>query len=193
MHQTARKKKKMPKLRAGVGAKVSILTRLIHPSEHVRTKHPNLERQHRTEGVLIGKEDKTVSRRVQECYTFRSEEYEGHVMHVVKRYVKILQEGQAADFFDEPTTQQGNPPTQQAEGQEGGVAAGQTPEQNVPELTGELAEDINAMRAAGATVDDDNEPAEENIPAPANNSNEESPFEDEWGYKGVCFQKKMDT
>ena len=69
-------KTEMPKLRDGVGAKVSILTRFIHPSEHVRSKHPNLEKQHRTEGVLIGRGEKTVTRRVQECYTFRSGDYE---------------------------------------------------------------------------------------------------------------------
>ena len=179
----------MPKLRAGVGAKVSILTKFIHPSEHVRTKHPNLEKQHRTEGVLIGREEKTVTRRLQECYTFRSGDFEGHVMHAVKRYVKIVEEGGEADLFDAPEAPEDNPPVQQEGGQEEAVAEVPNAQQNAPEMTGELAEDINAMRAAGATVDDDNEPAEENIPAPAAN-NEDSPFEDEWGFKGVCFRKK---
>ena len=179
----------MPILRAGVGAKVSILTKFIHPSEHVRTKHPNLEKQHRTEGVLIGREEKTVTRRLQECYTFRSGDFEGHVMHAVKRYVKIVEEGGEADLFDAPEAPEDNPPVQQEGGQEEAVAEVPNAQQNAPEMTGELAEDINAMRAAGATVDDDNEPAEENIPAPAAN-NEDSPFEDEWGFKGVCFRKK---
>ena len=107
-------------------------------------------------------------------------------MYAVKRYVKILEEDGAADLFDAP---EGNPPAKEGGGQEGAAAKVPNDQQTAPEMTGELAEDINAMRAAGANVDDDNEPAEENIPEPAA-KNEDSPFEDAWGFKDVCFRKK---
>ena len=174
----------MPKLRAGIGAKCSILTKFIHPSEHVRSKHTNLEKTHRTHGVVVGQDEKTVTRKLQDCYLFRCDDYDNIVMHAVIRYVNIVEEGGANDLFISAVPPNSNPTAVETVEVETNVL----PSTIVPHITGELAEDINAMRAAGANIDDDNEPAEENIPRPS--VDVESPFEDEWGFKGVCYCRK---
>jgi hypothetical protein len=51
-----RRSSKMPKLRHGVGANCTVLTKFIHPSEHVRAKHANIEKGHTTLVILVGKE-----------------------------------------------------------------------------------------------------------------------------------------
>ena len=173
----------MPKPRAGIGAKCSILTRFIHPSEHVRIKFPNLDKAHRTDGVLIGHDQRTVSRRSQDCYLFRSDDYPNIEMYAVVRYVKIIEEGAEADLFI-PTVPP-NPVSTAIVTIEGEDATALT---TVPPITGGYAEDIIAMRAEGVYIDDDNEPAEENIPKSIVDI--ESPFENEWGYKGVCYRRK---
>ena len=89
----------MRKLRAGIGAKCSVLTRFIHPSEHVRNKHANLDKTHRIHGVVIGQDQRTVTRKVQDSYLFRSDDYENIKMYAVIRYVKIIQEGAEKDLF----------------------------------------------------------------------------------------------
>ena len=92
-------------------------------------------------------------------------------MHTVVRYVKIIEEGAAKDLFI-PTVPPNSISTA-IETTEGEIYAVATT--FVPHITGELAEDINAMRAAGANIDDDNEPAEENTPQPT--VDVESPFD----------------
>ena len=105
-------------------------------------------------------------------------------MYAVIRYVKIIQEGAEKDLFI--PTAPSNPVPTSIVTTEGEVDAVALPIS--PQITGELAKDINAMRAAGANIDDDNEPAEENIPKPT--VDVESPFENEWGFKGVCYRRK---
>ena len=105
-------------------------------------------------------------------------------MHALIRYVKIVEEGGANDLFISAVPPNSNPTAVETAEVETNVL----PTTIVPHITGELAEDINAMRAAGANIDDDNEPAEENIPRPS--VDVESPFEDEWGFKGVCYRRK---
>ena len=105
-------------------------------------------------------------------------------MYAVIRYVKIIQEGAEKDLFI--PTAPSNPVPTATMTTEGEVDAVALP--IAPQITGELAEDINAMRAAGANIDDDNEPAEENIPQ--STVDVESPFENEWGFKGVCYGRK---
>ena len=51
--------------------------------------------------------------------------------------------------------------------------------------TGELCDDIEAYRAAGALIDDNNQPVEENVPI---NENVSEIFSN-WGFNGVCYRK----
>ena len=59
------------------------------------------------------------------------------------------------------------------------------------ELTNDLADNLNNMRAAGAIIDDNNIPVEENIPDPTVTiHNNDNVFEAEWGFKGICYRKR---
>jgi hypothetical protein len=178
-----RRSSKMPKLRHGVGANCTVLTKFIHPSEHVRAKHANIEKGHTTLVILVGKETLKVRRKDQKCYTFRSDDYPNIILHAVKRYVNVVTEGPLETLFDQPT---GNDATiAEAAAQEG---------TNMPHRTNDRNEDIQAFTALGAIVDDDNLPAPENIPtpnAPANPlgaSNSVFPV-DGWGFQGTCPRK----
>jgi hypothetical protein len=55
----------------------------------------------------------------------------------------------------------------------------------VPTLVGDLAEDIAHLRAEGYGVDDNNEPAPDNVPQ-GNNHQEDLPTFEEWGSRHAC-------
>ncbi len=147
----------MPKLHHGVGANCTILSKFIHPSEHVRTKHANLDKGHKTSVIIVGEETVKVRRKDQKCYTFRSDEYPNIVLHAVKRYLNVVTEGPPQSFFDQST---GNDATIAEAADEGAP--------NMPPRTNDHSEDIHAFTALGAIVDPDNLPASENIPPPMN-------------------------
>ena len=90
----------MRRLHHGVGAVCTVLTRFIHPSIHVRERHKNLDKGHRTTVVLIGVDTKTVRRKEQEVYTFRADGYDNIILYAVKRYVNVVTEGNKEHFFE---------------------------------------------------------------------------------------------
>ena len=51
------------------------------------------------------------------------------------------------------------------------------------------AEEIETMRAAGVLIDDDNEPAPENIPN-AEETSEGATYEG-WGHTGICYRRRV--
>jgi len=173
----------MPKLRHGVGANCTVLTKFIHPSEHVRSKHANLEKGHQTLVIIVGEETVKVRRKEQKCYMFRSDDYPNRILHAVKRYVNVVIEGPVETLFDQPT---GNDVAIVQ------AAAQGTP--NMPHRTNDHNEDIQNFTALGAIVDDDNVPAPENIPPPnappipLGASNNVFPA-DGWGFQGTCPRK----
>jgi hypothetical protein len=46
----------MPELCHGTRVNCTVLIKFIHPSEHVRTKHANLDKGHQTLAIIVGKE-----------------------------------------------------------------------------------------------------------------------------------------
>jgi hypothetical protein len=101
----------MPKLRHGVGANCVVKTKFIHPSEHVRLKHTNLEKGHTTSLLLVGQETIKVNKKEQKCYTFRSEEYPNLILHATMRYVVVNNEGPQATLCNVTTVDAGNEST----------------------------------------------------------------------------------
>jgi hypothetical protein len=174
------KKLENSKLHHGVGANCTILSKFIHPSEHVRTKHANLHKGHKTSVIILGKETAKVQREDQKCCTFRSEDYPNIVLHAVKRCLNVVTEEPPQSFFDQFT---GNDATFAEAADE--VAPNMPPQMN------DHSEDIQAFTTLGAIVDDDNLPAPENIPPPneplvqSGSSNEVFPA-DGWGFQGTC-------
>ena len=160
-----------------IGARCTILTKYVHPSHLVRESHVNSDKEalskHRIEVVLVGVEEKLVNRKKQSCFTFRSDSYPNQILHAIKRYVTVMEEGPVECIFDEAPVEQ-----QQQQQEEIGVA--------LPSLSGDLADDMQRMTALGVVVDDDNQPAPENIPT-GELSND---IYNGWGYSGFGYRKQ---
>jgi hypothetical protein len=83
-------------LKAGTGAKATVLTRFIKPKPHV----PNNDKQHRSEVVLV---DSILDEKGKDAYTFKfvEDQSDGMLMHANKRYVHITEEGDLERLFED--------------------------------------------------------------------------------------------
>ena len=169
--------------RLGVGAKCSCLSRFVHPSQHIRDIYPNPVSGHHLEGCLtIPQEVKKVSRRDQLCIIvhhddFKTADGEFIKLHAVKRYFKVTEEGDPDLFFDDPGESQGQ---------------GEATPDPLPDVVGEVlngqSEINNTLEALRGIVDidDDNELAPENVPAPTDDP--VGYLSTDWGHNGFCFR-----
>ena len=87
----------MAKLRAGKKAKASILTRMIKPKQPVQAK------DHRSDIIL---EEQFVNEKGQKCVKFRYafNDENGPIMSALKHWIRVVQEGDVEDLFDETNT-----------------------------------------------------------------------------------------
>jgi hypothetical protein len=124
------------------------------------------------------------------CIIFTHEAFGTSLIYCTERWAKVEVEGDSYEFFDkkEELPAVANAPTFTLE------------DLNRPIDTSLLdkmgrtsrAEDIAMARAQGLDVDDDNDPAPENIPvrgAPA--ESDENPHGQEWGWGGTCHRKSQ--
>ncbi|KAI2500665.1 Transposase IS4 [Fragilaria crotonensis] len=97
-----------------------------------------------------------VSRRLQVCLTMRHDDFDdGQILHAVARFCKVTQEGPIESLFDVI-------PTNDVENDRSvAVGGNENDEREIPSV---LNEDVSSFRAQGFAVDDDNEPAPENVP-----------------------------
>ena len=67
---------KMRKKIMGLGAKVSVFMKYLHPSEHIRQRFPNAEKNYRLTGCTVkGKDEKTVNRRKQKVILIEHDDF----------------------------------------------------------------------------------------------------------------------
>ena len=183
----ARKKKTM-----GAGAVISVLSKLIHPSEHIREKFINPVDGHRLEGgVVLRLETKSINRRDQRAIVFRHEDFESVELYAVQRFCRIETEGHSDHFFKENS--------EEGEGEQLQVA-------NLDEMEGEvLPESISELivNVAGhnyveaidvqqirnyVETDVDNQPLAENL---GDVSNDNDVCSKEWGHNNICPRKQV--
>ena len=149
--------RKNKRLRHGVGAKISVYKKFLHPRKTISTKYPNATKNDVLDNLLvIGQEEKLVSKRRQVCLTMRHDDFDdGQILHAVARFCKVTEEGPVESLFDILSRNDVE--------NDGNVALGgdENEEREIPSV---LNEDISNFRAQGFAVDDDNEPAPENIP-----------------------------
>ena len=149
-----RKRKK----RNGVGASCRCLKRFLHPRQLVDAKYPNATQQERLGGlVTIRREEKQVNRAQKWCIIFRHDDFPDRELHCSERYAVVETEGAEADFFQQVEVQD-NQAVQEGAEEQGAI---ETP--NIG-AGSDLQDDINRLRQEGYGVDDDNEPAPENVP-----------------------------
>lgn len=176
-----------PSNRMGKDAVFSVLLRFIHPSKAVRDRFPNPQASHRLNSCTILRlEAKVVNRNSAICVVFRHDRFKDHdgnfiEMHVLPRWIKIEKEG-PAEFFFEPSI-------------DAGAAESIVDKQTMPAAALRVAksgricgEDVVEL-ASTCEIDDDNEPAPENIPSPTD-ANVGVSF-GEWSHNGVCARRMI--
>ena len=170
---------KNKRLRHGVGAKISVYKMFLHLRALVAAKYPNAGKTDVLHGLLaIRQEKKMVLKKMQSCIVMRHDDFdEGQLLHAVTWYCKVEEEGPLASLFNDILQ----------DAPEGGIDVAFTGEENVPtEITANSGDDeASKFRALGFCVDNDNEPAEENIPAPAPTTSSECTYH-EWNSLPLC-------
>ena len=171
----------MSKKQHGVGAICSVLKRFLHPSNLIREKYVNHAKDERLEGLFtIREEVRSVNRKDVLCLVFRHDDFENQLLYWIKKYARILHEGpEHTRFAVRETVDLRNVGAEEGEA--------------LPDLANRRGrftrEDVDEITNQGFTVDDDNEPAPENVPANNRAQTGRCITDEEWGWKGFCHQK----
>ena len=147
--------RRQKKKQNGTGAICSALKRFLHPRKDVAGRYPNAVANERLPGLLaIRREEKSVNRAMKLCIVFRHDDFPNIEIYCAERYAAVVTEGSAADYFDQI---------------EGDTVDGEGGEDNdlqeLPTIrNSDIADSIARLRSEGYGVDDDNDPAPENLP-----------------------------
>jgi Transposase IS4 len=161
----------------GVGAVCSVVVQYLHPSKLIKDKYPSRGAKERLENLLaIRRETLKVNKVQRVCVVFRHDDFPNQELHCCERWARVDQEGPADSFFDivpeEVTVEE------MEEGRE-------LPQEVNTAASIVHLEDALLLRAEGFDVDDDNDPAPENIPIPG----EVIQDTQEWGWSSICNRK----
>ena len=135
--------------------------------------------------MVVRQEVKKVSRRDQLCVVIHHDDLKTSSddfvkLYAVKRYLKVTEEGSPDYFFDHANTELAD--------EEG---APQALPQVVEDALNGQSNETNTLEALRGVVDididDDNDPAPENIPAPTDNN--DRVLDTEWKHHGHCFRR----
>ncbi len=169
------------KLRLGSGAKCWSLFSQLHPKPSLLAHCSNPEPRKKVTSLVATKiEAVTRQGRTYQAVFFSSEEFPGEELFCALHYCHVFEEGPPENFFD----------ANEEDAEPGDVAPPAVPVEEVAvELdpavfaAGNHAEDIEFVRNQGLEVDDDNEPAPENVPRLGENSNHDNLNEGQsWGF-----------
>ena len=87
---------KSPKLRAGVGAVASVMSKFVHPSKPIRDKYPNRPKNHKLQGVVLEEVDvKVVRWGANEIlvFVFTHFYFTDQQFYSAKQYIHVIKEG----------------------------------------------------------------------------------------------------
>lgn len=181
-----RKRKQM-----GKGAMVGCLLKLLHPSALLSNAFPNAQDNFRLHNMIVLRLEKRKIRRKEcEVVVVQSDmvmDGDEHIeIYAATKHFTVQQEGRKEDFFvtTNPTIEINQP-----EGEEEVLEP--LPEQVVARQNSVIfgADDVAELEAVVET-DNDNEPAPENVPTVADNTNP-CVYNENWGHDGICFRKTV--
>lgn len=170
-----------PKLTMGKGAKVSCITKNLHPSSIVNDFYPNMPMGHRLGGLeVVRLEEKRINRRMQlavvvvhdEIVSVNGTKIE---LHAARRWYNVEEEGPRDLFFEDSNTG----------GEETEATEVTLPLQVQQAMNGSLTAEKLSVLDGLVEIDDDNQPAPENVPeikSGATNNN----IMGEWSNVTVC-------
>lgn len=176
-------------LRPGIGAECSAMIKFLHPSKRISEAMTNCPPTYRLVGLLaIKKETRKVNHRDQSCIVFRHDKFPNEELYCAARFCRVLKEGNEKDFFSlddraVAVVDETVPAVTQVE----------VPREELPpghEHFRGTAEDIAIMKDLGFDVDDDNQPAPENIPTLQEREVPNELYGDQsWGWDGFCERR----
>ena len=185
----ARKKK------IGVGATCSVLTRFLHPRPEIVRKYPNAKFADRLGGLIAqSMEVRKLNHKDQTVIVFRHNDFPNLMVYSQKRYAKVLQCGAAADYFEGSAEEVVLEDVVDEE--ESLVETPQIDNANliVPiiENSDTVNETISRMINDGYEVDDDNDPAPENVPTPSTSTTSQQEITYfPWGSRSNCERRSQ--
>ena len=168
----------------GKGAEVSCLIKFLHPSELIMKAYPNPLNQQRLENCITLCQDvKKIKQKEQLSLIvthndFKDDNGELLELYAVKRHFKVENEGDPDYFFDAVAKDD----NEQAE------------EEVLPQVINDEVMGVNDGGPQNLAValnevvdiDDDNEPAPENVPTPGVSTT--TVLSPEWGHEGICYR-----
>lgn len=184
---TMPKKKKI----LGKDAVCECYGRFLHPSVHVRTRYPNMNKTKKFIGLVVVRlEQKKIRNADAECVILTSNDFidndGGYIeMYCNRRYINIEVEGPSYSYFGTHNNIQPNVNDEEMLEVEPPIG------DDIMEFVSRTAtinfddEDVQELQGV-VEIDNDNDPAPENIP---NNINNECFYKDEWGHSGICNRK----
>ena len=184
----------MPRARAkkaGVGAVASCKAKLLKPRQLIQAKYPNTHDTLVLEGLNVLRQEIEVVRRKDAKIVYMSHaDMEGAELKTNVRNIRVTTEGPPESFFDIAAREQAVEEAEgQAENDEGAEVVNGIVE-NANRSGRITEEEVNELRGEGVEVDDDNEPAPENVPHP-NQSNANEPIYSEWGWSGLEVRRQQ--
>jgi hypothetical protein len=161
----ASKKKSATKQR-GVGARCDILLKYLHPQVLINSKIPKpgwTHKQELTDCVIVSREARNIDRKGRIFIVVKHSTFGESLVYCAERYAKVKVEGEPDGFFGKKTDLPiiANAPTFSVNDTDKPICT------SVIDKMGRStrSEDIALARSQGLDVDDNNEPAPENIPA----------------------------
>jgi hypothetical protein len=184
-------KKKSATKQRGVGGRCDILLKYLHPQVLINSKIPKsgwTHKQELTDCVIVSRETRNIDRKGRIVIVVKHPTFGESLIYCAERYAKVKVEGEPDGFFDKKTDLPiiANAPTFSIGDLDKPI------DTSVIDKMGRStrSEDIALARSQGLDVDDDNEPAPENIPAAgARIDNTTNLHGQEWGWGGTCHRK----
>ena len=165
---------KSPKLCAGVSAVASVMSKFVHPSKSIRHKYPNRPKNHKLQGVILVEVDAKVVRRGSNAilvFVLTHFDFPDKKFYAAKRYIHLTQEGEEDSLFllEEaviPTVSAGaiGPLTVDQTNRSDGAESNDAPILLSGRTSNLRSEDMVELLRQGIAINDDNDPAPENVP-----------------------------
>ena len=174
---TTMQKNKKKVLRRGKGGKCSVLLRMLHPQKVRNECFENRTFAQRESFVMVRMDSKIIRGTATECIVLSHDGFDGVEFYCTQRFVTVTEEGLEEHIFANNSDGEYTRQTDEQETNEGApIADSIFHSQNT-------SEDISLVRAQGLMVDDDNDPAPENIPNENNTNIEKN--KQTWGWLGL--------
>ena len=165
---------KSPKLHADVGAVASVMSKFVHPRKPIRDKYPNWPKNHKLQGVVLVEVDAKVVQRGANAmlvFVFTHFDLPNKKLYAAKTYIHVTQEGEEDSLFVLaeaviPDVSAGaiGPLKFDQTNRVDGAESNNTPILLSSSMSNIRLEDMVELRRQGIAIDDDNDPAPEDVP-----------------------------